>query len=403
MARDEEPQGPGLKSRKRKGGKAWYWFASAQAITAGYPVKAVNLTSYADRPAMLLERAARLQLEMKLWLRRGGMPEKRFDGTFRDLLERYQSQPKSTFHELKPHVQRSYLVYLRKLIRTIGHRTLDGSTGLDVKDWFADWRAAPKGKDQLAAANMALSVLKAAVSFGVVCRLVGAKDFQDVLGELEFPKPKRRKHAPTAEQVIAARLAAHKHGAPERALVYALQFETTGRQWDFIGAWFPLSYPKVSTTIDGRTKWIGPRWSDVKDMILSVKPTKTEDSTAVEVAFDLSVCPMVVEELQHFTRRDGPLIVNHDTKLPYRPTAFNEGWRKDYEAAKIPKEIWNRDTRAGGITESRLSGASRDDRRRLAGHAESDQTDDYERGIVDLQAHRNVMAKRRQFREKNGS
>jgi hypothetical protein len=404
MARNKDPQSPGLKSRKRANGmKAWVWVASDAAVKAGYPVKSQNLTMYSDRPEMLVARAERLQAEMKLWMREGKMPEKQFNGTFRDLLDRYQSQPKSTFHELKPHVQRSYLVYLRKMIRNIGPLRLNACNGLDVRDWFAEWRVGVDGRDQLAAANMALSVLKAAVSFGVICRLDGVKEFQDVLAEMEFPKPKPRKHAPTAQQIIAARLAAHKHGAPERALVYAMQFETTARQWDFTGTWLPLSDPKPSAVIDGRGKWIGPHWSDIKDGVLTIRPTKTEETTTVEITYDLMACPMVMEELAHFVEREGPMIVNRGTGLPYRPVAFNEGWRKDYEAAGIPKEIWNRDTRAGGITEGRLSGASQDDRRRLAGHAEADQTGEYERGIVDLQAHRNVMAARRQFRERNGS
>jgi hypothetical protein len=288
------------------------------------------------------------------------------------------------------------------MISKIGNLSLDACAGPDVDDWFEDWRKGEGGRDQLAAANTALSVLKAAVSFGVFSRLDGAKAFQDVLHECRFPKPKRRKHAPTAEQITTARLAAHKHGAPERALLYALQFETTARQWDFIGAWYPLSYPKVSGVVDAGRKWIGPHWSDIKDLKLTIRPTKTEDSTEVEVTYDLSVCPMVVEELSHFVGREGPLIINSYTKLPYRETAIRDGWRKDYEAAGIPPDVWNRDTRAGGITEGRLSGASQDDRRRLAGHSEADQTADYERGIVDLEAHRNVMAARRQFRQKNG-
>jgi len=402
MARNKDHP-HGLKSRKRTDGTAWYWLPNEAAVKAGYPVKSVNLTMYADRPDLLKAKAERCQAEMNLWMRQGKMPEKQFNGTFRDLFERYQTQPKSTFHEIKPNVRRSYLVYLRKMIRHIGPLTLNNSTGLDVKEWFAEWRVGVDGRDQLAAANMALSVLKAAVSFGVICRLDGVKEFQDVLAELEFPKPKHRKQAPTPQQIIAARLAAHKHGAPERALVYALQFETTARQWDFTGVWLPLSDPKPSAVIDGRTKWVGPHWSDTKDGVLTIRPTKTEDSTAVEITYDLSVCDMVVEELAHHTVREGPMIINRSTGLPYRPKAFNEGWRKDYEAAGIPKEIWNRDIRAGGITEARLSGASQDDRRRLAGHTEADQTGEYERGVVDMQAHRNVMAARRQFRAKNGS
>jgi hypothetical protein len=232
----------------------------------------------------------------------------------------------------------------------------------------------------------------------------GVRDFQAVLSELTFEKPKPRKYAPTAAQVIAARRAAHANGAPSRALVFALQFETTARQWDWIGSWVPLSDPRISDITEGDAKWIGPRWSDIDtDFVLSIKPTKTEDTTEVEITYDLSVCPMVMEELALIgeAKRTGPLVLNPSTGLPYRPDAFHDGWRKDYALAGIPKEVWNRDARAGGITEGKLSGASRDDQRRLAGHSKEEQTDDYERLTVDLDAHRKVMAARKLFREQN--
>jgi hypothetical protein len=162
--------------------------------------------------------------------------------------------------------------------------------------------------------------------------------------------------------------------------------------------------PRISDITEGDAKWIGPRWSDIDtDFVLSIKPTKTEDTTEVEIAYDLSVCPMVMEELALIgeAKRTGPLVLNPSTGLPYRPDAFHDGWRKDYALAGIPKEVWNRDARAGGITEGKLSGASRDDQRRLAGHSKEEQTDDYERLTVDLDAHRKVMAARKLFREQN--
>ena len=62
--------------------------------------------------------------------------------------------------------------------------------------------------------------------------------------------------------------------------------------------------------------------------------------------------------------------------------------------------MWNRDLRAGGITEGGKAGASKDDRRKLAGHAKEQTTEIYDRESVE--AHRRVMKVRKQFREKNG-
>jgi hypothetical protein len=258
-------------------------------------------------------------------------------------------------------------------------------------------------KDRLPRALFVLAVLKAAISFGVARRLAGVRDFQAALAEIEFPGHKRRTHAPTAEQITAAREAAHAAGAPLRALVYSLQFETTLRQWDIIGSWLPMSVQQPSTIHAKGKKWVGPIWSAIDENgIIKIKPTKTEDTTAVEVTFDLSVCPMVQEDLAHIPQeqRSGPLIVDPDTGLPYRYLAFHDAWRADFKAAGLPATLWNRDLRAGGVTEGGKSGASKDDRRKLAGHAREETTDAYDRDMIE--AHRRVMAARSGFREKNG-
>ena len=412
MERDERPKVSGLKWRERVTmPDVPVWIAKEVAKNAGFRPKSVQLDEFADNAEALKAKCDALNAEMALWMRDNGITERIWDGSFKALLELYQTDPKSPYKiGLKPGTVKAYTVYLNKLIRHIGALYIAETDGRDEIGWFAEWRVGPKtkkhpeGKDQLAAACMALAVLKAAVSWGIVCRKPGIKEFQDVLGELEFETPDARDQAPTAEQIIAARLAAHKNGNPRRALLYAFQMDTTGRQWDWTGIWVPHSDPRMSDVIDAKGKWFGPRWSDIdENMILNIKPTKTEGSTAVEITFDLSECPMVMEEIANIpvSERVGPLIINERTGQPYRGTAITDGWRKDYALAGLPDKLWNRDTRAGAITERRLAGASQDDRRRLAGHAKADQTGDYERGAVDLEAHRNVMRAVRQFREKN--
>lgn len=402
----ERAKAVGLKWPKRATERIPVWHASKAAKKAGYRPKCVDLKELADNPEALLGRCDTLQSQMLIWMRANGVSERVWDGSFKALLELYQIDPQSPYKTaLKPGTVKVYTTYLGKLIPHIGGLYLVERDGRDVMEWFAEWRRGPDGKDQLPAACTVLAVLKAAVSFGIVCRKPGVKEFQDVLNELQFPKPRRRDQAPTADQIIAARLAAHKNGAPCRALLYALQFETTGRQWDFIGSWWPMSDPRISTVMNHKEKWFGPRWSDIDEsLILNMKPTKTEDTSEVEITYDLAACPMVMEELANFPpgRRVGPLIINEWTGHPYRPTALVVGWHKDYDLAGISRKILNRDTRAGGITEGGLAKASRDDRRRLAGHTDERRTLDYERGTIDLEAHRSVMAARRQFREKNG-
>jgi hypothetical protein len=398
---DERPQGPGLKWRKRRhAADVPYWCADPKAIAGGYPVRSVNLSIHAGDPARLVERATRLQAEMLAWLGRADTGPK-YDGSLASIFEIYETDPESTYRGLKGTTRKTYDVPLRQMRPHIGGRRVDLCDGRDLKRWFADWRRDPDGSDHLPRARLNLSVLKAAISFGVVCRLKGCAEFKAVISELEFEAVPSRTFAPTAEQITAARKAAHDHGSPERALVYALQFETTVRQWDIIGQWLEMSDPKPSAIQARGKKWIGPTWAAIdQNKILRIKPTKTENTTAVEVRFDLSVCPMVMEELaRHAGDFTGPMIVNPRTGLPYTYLAFNDGWRKDFRAAGLPKGMWNRDMRAGGVTEGGRSGASKDDRRKVAGHAREETTEIYDRD--QLEAHRRVMQSRIAFRGKN--
>ena len=401
--RDERPRGPGLKWRQRRNGpEVPYWFADKKAVAAGYPVKSANLKPFADRPAMLKERAERLQSEMMQWMAGDRNTAPLFDGTFRLLLNPYEREPESSYQELKPGVMETYNVYIRKLREHIGNLRVDQADGRDLKRWFATWRTDPNGSDHLPRARMVLAVLKAATSFGVVCRLPGCKSFQEVMGEIEFPSPRSRSFAPTAQQIEAARKAAHAAGHPRRALLYALVYDTTGRAFDFLGRWMPISYHKPSSVLGYGKKWIGPHWSVIDDqLMMKIQPSKTENTTAVEISFDLSICPMVMEELAQIpaSERNGPLIINERAGLPYIYQTFRLGWNADFQAAGMPKGMWCRDLRAGGVTEGGKAGASKDDRRKVAGHAKEKQTEKYDRD--QLAAQRRVMLARTKYRNEN--
>jgi len=344
--RQKRPQSPGLKWRDRKGGAVPYWFADSAAIKAGYPVKGANLSHLASNAEMLIARAQRLQAEMLRWVSgdRGTPP--RFDGTFKSLLEIYPTDPESTYNtKIKKHTAQSYATYIRKMTDHIGARRVDECDGRDVRRWFKQWRET----SGLGAARMALAVLKAAVSFGVVCRTRGCAEFQAILGEMEFEAMPSRTQAPTADQIVAIRKAAHAAGRPLAALCYAVQFETTLRQWDVIGQWFDLDDPRPSAVLAYGKKWIGPTWAAIDNNLImaKVKPTKTEDTTEITVSFDLSVCPMVCEELAQI-----PLERR-------RPTDRQPGHRPTLYPAELAQCVGGRlqsGKAAGGHVESRSPG-----------------------------------------------
>jgi hypothetical protein len=214
--------------------------------------------------------------------------------------------------------------------------------------------------------------------------------------------PKPRQEAPTAAQVISMRRAAHELGHPMAALAYAFQFECSLRQYDVIGQWVPIGDPRPSAILSGGRKWLGPMWSQIDDnMILSITPSKTENSTGARALHDLKTAPMVLEELAKIApeARCGPLIISPRLRLPYRHEVFRRVWVRCTELAGLSRATWNRDLRAGGVTEARQANASMDDVARTATHASKRTTATvYDRDT--LEAARRVAQARTAYRGK---
>lgn len=391
---------PGLTYR----GDRPMWRATKSAIAAGYPVKNVNLSLYANDHPSLIQRCERLQAEMRAWLsgRRGLASE--FDGTIKSLIELWQSDQDSDYHKLKPSSLKPYEVYARMVILEIGNLHIDDCDGRDVKRWFASWSEPPKPgvPRQIPKARMAIAVIRSALTHGILCRRPGCRAFLDILSTMEFPTQPSRVAAPTADDIVKMRAGAHDAGHPAAALAYAIQFDGAVRQWDVIGQWIPMSDPRPSLVHQRGMKWVGPMWSQIDGSnIFKFKPTKTEDTSGKDVQVDFSVCPMVLEELSHIPPEDrkGPLIVNPNTGLPYRHDYFQKLWTAIRTAKEVSSAIWNRDLRAGGISEGREADVSTDDLAKLAGHADKRTTAKvYDRAA--LEAARRVGAARTAHRNK---
>jgi integrase len=401
---EEQPQNrpPGL----RFNGKRPVWRASKAAIAKGFPLKSVHLSHLADDPKSLCQRCDRLQAEMLSWLsgRKTGT-EVVFDGTFRSLLDVYQTDKQSSYQALKRSSRLPYDVYIRMMRAEIGERLIDNCDGRDVARWFEAWSAPATsgGSRQVAKARMAIAVLKAALTFGIMCRKPGCPEFRAVIDAMRFEGLPSRKFVLTADQISAAREAARAAGHPGAALAYAIQFEGAVRQWDVIGQWVPLNDRQPSAVIYKGKKWIGPTWAHVDaNLILRFTPTKTEATTAPEIVIDLQACPMVMEELRDVppSVRNGPLVVDREKGRPYSQDRFDEVWRAAAAEAGIPPAVWNRDLRKSGSNEARRSGAHIDDLKKLMGHtAETPVTADvYD--LANLEAHRRIAEARKALRSK---
>lgn len=371
MEPEEEGPGaaPGLKWRPRRGGRTPYWIARADIVAAGYSPKSVNLQSYAADASVLAAKCRALQADMLTWFGGYRADPTVFNGTIADVLRIYETHEESSFHKLKPGSRHPYATYLRLLPPHIGQHRVDAVTALDVRRWHSVWS---KDGKHPAAGSMALSVLKAALTFCIVAGHRQCRQLRDDIGELRLAGPRPRKAFATADQVVAARRTAHAMGRPSGALCYALQFETTLRLWDVAGQWFPINAPVMSTVLDGGTKWAGLEWRHIdENLILRLKPSKTEGTSDAEIAVDLKLCPMVLEEMAYIPeeRRHGPMIVHERHRRPYRTRELTELWTIVRKHAGLPKGLWCRDLRASAITEARDNGALTDDASKVAGHS----------------------------------
>jgi integrase len=327
-----------------------------------------------------------------------------FDGTIRTVITFWQTEPTSPYHALEASSRHPYDLYARMIVETVGARRVDVIDGRDLRRWHAEWSAPleANGKPRIAAAHMAIIVLKTALTFAATCRKPGCVELRNILRDMRFAAPRPRLEAPTAAEIVAARKAAHDLGHPLAALAYALQFDGVMRQWDVIGKWVPLADKKASSIIDGTSKWVGPTWAQLDEhLVLRYAPQKTQFTSGAQVVLDLRTLPMVMEELARVPEeaRRGPLIINPRTGFPYRNWYFGEVWRKVCELTGIRKEVWNRDTRAGAVTEARQAAAPTDDLAKVAGHANKRTTARvYDRDR--LEAARRVAELRKTHRER---
>jgi hypothetical protein len=381
------------------------WRATRAAIKAGFRPKRVNLKFFAANQAALFARCHRLTAEMKDWMS-GGKRDVQFDGTIRAAINLWQTDPDSPYHKIEASSRHPYDIYARMIIETVGARRIDAVDGRDLRRWHGEWSAPTEegGKPRIAAARMAIIVLKNALTFASTCRKPGCVELRKILGDIRFAGPRPREEAPSAADVIAARKAAYDLGHGAAALAYALQFEGAMRQWDVVGKWVPLSDKKPSSIIDGTSKWIGLMWSQIdENMILRYVPAKTQFTTAAKVVLDLKLLPMVLEELVKVPpeARQGPLIVNPRTGLPYRNWYYGEVWRKVRKITGIRKEVWNRDMRAAAVSEAREGAALLDDVAKTAGDTKRTTARVYDR--AHLAAARRVAQARKTQRERGVS
>lgn len=396
---------PGLKARTRAGGEvAYYWVAkSASPKAKEYPKKTERLTGTDDEIAA---QCRLLQAEFREWLSGHGADGKlQYDGTLKSVIRLYQHTKESPYHEVKSNTRTMYDESLGLLETTVGDRRLDKLTGLDFKRWYSKFREPavdtekqakkrakleeqgiilPPNPERMRRAYKAMQLLRIVIGFGVVLNITECFRLTAILKQIEFSSPKARTEAITFAQAKAICDKAIEKGQLSIALAQALQFELTLRQIDVIGRWEKVDDVKAGGIVDLGQRWRdGLLWSHLDENGILTKTTSKVDDVVAE--HDTMGYPFLREIIDRIPpeKRVGPMIKFESTGLPYRYRHFSRQWRKIANEVGVPSNVWNRDSRAGGVTEGSDAGADLEHLRHHANHKNSQTTQRYNRNTLE--------------------
>jgi hypothetical protein len=287
-------------------------------------------------------------------------------GTIAWVVDLYQTDVDSPYRRIRPATRPGYDRALAIVRSTVGERRIDTVTANDVRRWFKNWGRADED-GELANPRRAywcLQMLRIAVKDGKGLRNAACRELSEILTDTEFPAPRGRRQAMSAEQAAAIVSQAHELGLPNLARAVAIQFGCALRQKDVIGEWVKAP---------GGEQWTsGLLWGEhVKADWRLDKPTSKSNFSEV-AEFDLRLLPTVMEELQRTpaTSRIGPVILDERTGKPYRQREFARRFREVARAAGVPDTIWNMDARAGAVTDAYDKGAREVDAMDLGTHTQ---------------------------------
>lgn len=278
--------------------------------------------------------------------------------TLSDLIGLFLENPDSSFNSLKYNVRVKHDRLLVRIDSDYGDRRLRDISGRTIFAWYRHWCAGGR----VAMGDSFIGQLRALFNFGFLfAACPECERIIRILGRMRFEAPKRRTDRLTAEHVLAIRVKAHEWGWYSIAIAQALQFELLLRQKDVIGEWIPES--EIADEVPelvrrGQTWTDGLCWEEIdQNGILRHNTTARER----RIEADLMNAPMVMEEFkglldrrEHFPSK-GPIVICESTGLPWKSSEYRRKWRMVANAAGVPNEVKNLDSRAG-IKFARIAG-----------------------------------------------
>lgn len=378
---------PGLKTRTKADGTVQAYWVAAQCTRRGkdYPLKTVPLSDLP--PEQWADRCQKLYNELLIWLYGDHKKTLQDEDTMNSLIDHYTGHELSPYHLVKYNTKVSYDDAIKWIRKAVGTRVRAHLKGEDFIRWHKNFTLDKDGGyTRIDYAHRNMSMVRRLLKWGIVLELKHCKRLSDIISELEFEQPKQRDEYMTYSQAKDFINQANINGKPSMALAQALQFELALRQKDVIGEWIPdmtgsgIRHTAVNTVKPKR--WDnGLTWSHVdNDMILRKDTVKTGQGAG----FDLKMYPMLMAELMRVPvdKRVGPMIISENTGMPYTANTYRTQWRIIADLAGLPKEIQNRDSRSGSITEATDANAGLEIVRHHSTHKNASMTARYSKNTI---------------------
>lgn len=308
-----------------------------------------------------------------------GETRTRYDGTVRSGCRIFQEHKLSPFNtRFKFNTQKTCLSFLRLIEATAGHHLFRNVTVPLVSSWYEDWRAPDfDGDDEhIKRAHEGVSTLRQVVYFLAAMRKYdGVQKLAAELQLVQFEKPQARTQEMTYEQAVAFCRAAddlaQKGLMPaERALAMQIgmmtQFELMLREKDVIGEWAAAGakrrLPSSITVLDlGAEAWAGYyTWENIPGWRWVMRTSKSRFRETGDFRLqNYGLLFPLLERVPHEQRTGA--IVKGERGLPIRARSYSNWFREIATVAKLPRDVWKMDGRAGGASEAKRGLASIDD------------------------------------------
>jgi hypothetical protein len=316
-------------------------WAALERITAKYNLRVI---AAGDDPQNIFQGVASTPIEEIIIPHHGGNPNltKRVQ-TLGELVSLYLTDERSPYHALRYQVRATYDSLINRIIAEHGETRLSDLNAEAIQRMYKGWAAGNK----IAMGHAVATRLRGLFSFGTTTLDdAGCQRLSLIMNKMRFPNAAARTEVLTLEMVEAIRAKAHELKKPSIALAQAFQFEVMLRQKDVVGEWIPASEPGESDIVFDGLKWLGGlRWEEMDNNLVLRHVMSFHQRLEV---IDLSRKQMVLEEFQKLPDgilKKGPIIRAEFNGRAWSTNEYRRWWRKIADAAGVPKEIKNMDSR----------------------------------------------------------